>query len=760
MTRFNIFHRPVSVKFVLMPLIIFNSAAWATKDFNPVYNPSLEISRVTGDIEIDGNLNEAAWKYASRAENFVERYPGRNLEPGVGTLAFIAYDDHFLYAAFECHDDPSQIRATMCQRDQFQGDDAVCLLIDTYGNAAWAYEFFVNPYGVQKDCLWSNVMGEDQSYDLVWHSAASINDSGYQVEIAIPFASMRFPNRDIQTWKIDFWRSHPRETFKQYSWAAYNQDDQCWVCQWGTVNGIRNVRPGKGLEILPSIVGAKSGQLTDPVDPNSRFEDQDAKSELSLGAKYPVSSDMTVEATYNPDFSQIEADAAQIEVNSTISFLYPERRPFFQEGSDIFRTLFNSFYARTVNDPQFAAKLTGRTGRYSIGFMSALDENTPYIIPLEERGIIINTGKSTVNVLRGMRSIGENNLVGFIVTDRRFEGGGYGTVVGLDGDIRLSPQYSAIGQFIMSYTREQDDSTLNEPWLDGVVFDNEKHTAAFDGESYSGGAFITQLRRRARNWNFTIDYNQVAPSYRTETGYDPWNDYRNFSIYSTYNVYPAKGVFEVFSPQIFVDNRWNFTGDSKWNHYGLTLENGLRVAQTRFGLTLRGGREKWGGIDFENLWTAAVFAESRPSGGVGIGFEMYYGPSVARWLLRRGNEAGAFAELELKPIDRLIIEPALSYLRSEDIDTGEELFKQFIARTRVQFQASRELSLRLVTQYNDYSESWDIDPLATYRISSFTLFYVGSTHDIAQLSSQPDNHSVWKQTSRQYFMKLQYLFRI
>ena len=117
---------------------------------------------------------------------------------------YITYDNENLYVAFDCHDDPADIRATMCQRDQFYGDDAVCLLIDTYGDAAWAYEFFVNPYGVQKDYLWSSIGGEDRGYDLIWESAAQITETGYQVEMAIPFASLRFPNKDVQSWKMDF----------------------------------------------------------------------------------------------------------------------------------------------------------------------------------------------------------------------------------------------------------------------------------------------------------------------------------------------------------------------------------------------------------------------------------------------------------------------------------------------------------------------------------------------------------------------------
>lgn len=743
---------------VIVLLIINIAPASFSKEFQPVFNPTLEINKTNNSIKIDGKIEEEEWSHAGRADNFVERRPGINLEPAVKTEAFITYDEDNLYVAFRCYDDPSQIRATMCQRDQFYDNDAVCLLIDTYGNASWAYEFFVNPYGVQKDLLWSSIHGEDSAFDIIWNSAASIDEYGYYVEMAIPFASMRFPNKDVQSWKIDFYRNHPRTSFKQYSWAAYDQDEQCWACQWGLIKGIANVRPGKGIEIMPTFTGNQSGSLPD-YSPDMKWDDGDVDGEISLGGKYAISSDMTLEATYNPDFSQIEADAAQIDVNSTISLFYPERRPFFQEGRDIFQTLFNSFYTRMVNDPQYAAKLTGRLEQYNIGFLSAYDENTPYMIPLEESSGLVNTGKSYVNVLRATKDIGNANHLGFIITDRRFDGGGYNSLVSFDGDIRLSRQYSIVAQYIKSFTREQDDSTLGGNFS-GETFDNDKHTVAFDGEYYAGDAFISQLRRRARNWNFTIDYNFVEPSYRTEIGFDPVNNYHNFSIWNGFNFYPENGIFERISPQLWFNNRWNFDGIMKWNQLDLSLMSNLRWAQTYVGLSFMASRERWGGIDFEDLWEAEIFMGGQFNDAIGFEMNYNYGPFVARWLLEKGNETEFWISVDLKPIDRLTIEPTVNYSRSEHVDTGEELYKQFIGRTRFRLQATKELSVRLVVQYNDRWDNWDVDPLLTYRLSSFSVFYLGSTHDITELTGIPEDRQVWKQTSQQFFMKLQYLFRI
>jgi hypothetical protein len=748
---------------VLASILLLSLPALASTTFEPVFNPRLEIEKSAGEINVDGNLGDLGWKGAARVTNFVERSPGDNTKPEKETEAFITYDNQHLYVAFVCYDDPARIRATMCQRDQFNGDDAVCLLMDTYCDASWAYEFFVNPYGIQKDRLWTSVGGEgggyeDIGYDLIWESAARITATGYQVEMAIPFASLRFPNRDAQTWKVDFWRNHPRESYKQYSWSARDRNEQCWPCQWGEVTGIRNVHPGKGIEILPSILAYQSGSLPDLSEPDVRFKNGNPDGELSLGGKYSVSSDITVEASINPDFSQIESDAAQIDVNSTIALYYPERRPFFQEGSDIFRTLFNSFYSRMINDPAFTAKLTGRMGRTSIGFLAAYDENTPYMIPLEERSLIVNSGKSTVNVLRGTRGFGDNSMIGFIVTDRRLEGGGSGTIAALDGRIRLSKNYSVDGQFIASHTREPDDLSLTAG-LEGFEFDNGKHTAVFDGESFYGSAFITRLNRDARNWNFFVDYSQVSPTYRTETGYDPWVDYRNLTVWTGYNVYPKSGIFERITPQSYAFRRWNFNGVRKTEENTLGIDGRIKVAQTWFSASFSRKYESWSGVEFDDLWMIDLDLGSRIIDQLGCDVGFRRGQSVVHRYLIKGNETSMDASIDLKPIDRLIIEPGIDLYRITSVDTGEELFEGYITRTRIRYQANRELSFRLVLQYDDFYRTWEVDPLLTYRLSSFSVLYIGSNYDYSNVETSPGVGSAWKMTSRQFFMKLQYLFQ-
>ncbi len=452
-----------------------------------------------------------------------------------------------------------------------------------------------------------------------------------------------------------------------------------------------------------------------------------------LGAKYSV----------NPDYSQIEADADQININTTILQRFPERRPFFQEGNDLYRTYFNSFYTRMVVDPVVAAKSTARWSKTSALAFYARDENSPYIVPTEERSYLENLGESDVGVLRVLHSLGNNSQAGFMVTDRRYEKSGSGTIISGDANFRLTNTLSWIGQYVYGITQEPEGIEINP----GETFADGKHTVDHDGESYNGDAFITELRRSADHWNFVLDFNQVSQTYRTQTGYDPWNDQRNGFV---------------------------------WTNYNLNIR--LRWAQTNLGLGYERGEEVWGGVNFEDLWSWNVRLNSRPWNRLGyfISFDVSENPAL--FTLARGDQISASLALDFKPVDNLTIEPTLNYIQSKDNLTGELLFEQTIARARVRWQLTQRLSLRVVVQNNNsenppyreqanqgnfpsyhmhFGSKWEVDPLLTYRVNSFSVFYLGTTHDFRDFqAADPGKSSLYTQTSRQYFMKLQYLFQM
>ncbi len=745
--------------------------------FTPVYHPEMKITKTAGKIHIDGQLGDPGWRGLPRADNFAEHNPGDQVEPPVQTFARMTYDDNNLYVSFVCYDDPATIRASMTERERIFNDDNVVLLLDTYGDAAWAYSFNVNPYGIQADAMWSPNTGEDGGFDLIWESAAAITDSGYQVEMAIPFSALRFPNQAQQEWRVDFYRNHPREAQRSYSWAAYDRNEACWPCRWGTVTGIEGVHPGRGIEIMPTVVGFQSGGLvkSDSVGGLSKypfsFDNDDGKGELSLGGKYSLTSDITFEGTYNPDFSQVEADAGQIDVNSQFALFYPERRPFFQEGADLFRTLFNSFYTRTINNPEFAGKMTIRKGKTSIGYLVARDENTPIMIPSEEFSVQWLGEKSTTNVFRVRQSIGRGSQVGVIATDRRLEGDGSGSVLATDGRLQFTRSLSLAYQAVLSHTDEPDDSTTYG--LNGERFGhNDEHTMGFDGESYWGTGGVAVLGYNTRNWSGVVNYWQVSPTYRADNGYDPKNNRRDLTISATRRFYPESNLFESIAAGADIGGVWSFTGMEKNRYVQLNLNTSLKVGQLSTFTQYARRSRNFRGIDFEDVWSVYQSVFARLNSAVAVQAEVNFGNWIAAEYVTMGKMRDIGLSLDIKPIDRVLIEQNLNYSKSNHLDSGFELWETYIYRNRLNFQATRNLSLRLVAEYNDGAESWSIDPLVTYKLNAFSIFYVGSTYNYQKPSGFFDeNYAAYdpdgfrfsdsrRLGSRQFFMKLQYLFQI
>jgi hypothetical protein len=731
------------------------AAGDAAGGFHPVFLPQLQVGRAPGPIVIDGELDDPGWQGAASATGFVEHAPGDQVQPPVDTVVFITYDWTRLYVAFLCKDDPLAVRASLTERDRIWQDDYVILLLDTYGDQSWAYEIAVNPLGVPGDLLWSPTGGEDMTYDLVFESAGKLNGRGYQVEMAIPFASLRFPDRPSQEWRVDFWRNHPRQVRGQYSWAAYDRDESCWPCQWGVVRGIAGVSPGHGLQVMPAMVGSQAGFR----DEAGQFTEGRVDGQLSLGAGYSLSSNLVLETTYNPDFSQVEADVAEIDVNTTFALYFPEKRPFFQEGSDLFQTNFDVFYSRSVNDPRLAAKLTGRPGRTSVAYLFARDEHTPFQLPFAEETADVMAGRSTVNVLRVQHAFGNQSHIGLIGTDRRLDKGGSGSALGLDGRIRLDQNHQFEWQVLSTFTEEPDDTDLTAA-IDSLVFGDDHHTSMFDGESFRGHGVHASFERSARRWSFDLDYWERSPTFRVDNGFEPRNDQRLGNLQTDYTIWFENSVVEWVDPSLVVARMWDFAGlrQDEWVRAALSAR--FKLAQTYVSADYMVSNEIYRELMFADIFAWETQFETSPAEWLRCGAFFAAGHRIARTAGVMGKERYLNAWLDLKPMDRVLLETQLRSNHSQSVDTGQKLFGGTIARTKLSLQISRELSTRLVLQFNDYDRLWELDPLITYRLSPFSIFYVGSTRDWQEFSPADSGDRRWRLADRQYFLKLQYLFQI
>ncbi|MBD3178162.1 MAG: hypothetical protein GF417_00425 [Candidatus Latescibacteria bacterium] len=746
---------------LLLALVLSESAICGTSrekgDFVPVYNPELTVYRARGKIEIDGEIGDPGWKGAARVGNFAEHNPGDQTRPDVETEVLITYDDKYLYTAWICYDDPDEVRATFCERDQIFKDDNVVLLIDTFGDASMGYEIMTNPYGIPGDLLISSAAGEDTSYDMVFETAGRITDFGWVAEIAVPFENLRFPEREEQVWKMDFWRNRPRESRFQYSWAAYDRDQDCWVCQWGTVRGISGVEPGAGFKLLPAVVAHQSGSMNE----RGHMENGDIIGDAALGISYDISSELKTEATINPDFSQVEADVSQIDVNTTFALSYPEKRPFFQEGSDLFNTDFKVVYTRSINDPSLAGKVTWREDGNSIAFLTARDEHSAVILPFEERSRFVQNGESYSNILRYRRDLGDQSHIGLIATDRRFDQGGYGTLVGVDGRIRFTPSNSAEFQLISTHTREIDSPELADSAFNATLFDGGRYTAGLDGEYFRGHAFTAGLTRSARDYWISADYKELSPTFRADNGLEPSNNQRVAAMSAGGVIrFEESALLETIELSAHGGRKWNFADIRKDEWISPDMVISFRSAQSKVHCSYMYSNELFNDIMFDDIWQFHTCFRTEPGSALRFGAHFNYGHRIARHDLVMGKERSCGAWADIKPVDCFMINTEFNYLTSDNLDSGENLFSQSVFWSRFSLQLSRELSLRLVAQYNDRFEKWDLDPLLKYRINSFTLFYIGSTIDYRDASPSDYGRRGWTMTERQYFMKLQYLFQV
>lgn len=733
---------------ILTLLFLATAGAATAQQADP---PTLNVTPASGAITVDGELDDDGWVGAAEATGFTEFQPRDGVPASTDTRAFVTYDARNLYVAFRVEDDPEKIRSTLGDRDQVYGDDMVIVAIDTYADNSWAYMIGANPIGVQVDARFSNNGGDDDSFDVVYESAGKVTSTGYQVELAIPFASLRFPDAEEQRWSLQFVQIHPRETMRQYSWAPISLDNNCILCQSGRLVGLEGIEPGGQLEVLPSLVAGQSGSLATPGDPAS-FRNGDATAEMSVGVRYPFKSGWTAEASYNPDFSQVESDASQIDVNTTFALFFPERRPFFQEGSDLFNTRINAIYTRSINDPIGAGKLLGRQGNLSLGYIGAVDEHSPLIIPLEESSIVLQNGRTVSNIVRARHMFGTGSAVGALVTDRRFTGGGSGTSAGADALIRLNSSWSLEAQLVGSYTREPNDPGPTAG-LDDVTFGDDEHTATFDGESYLGRATYLRLGRDSRGWQFNATYRDATPTYRADSGFQSRNNYRTASVFNGHSWYPAEGFFD----RIFLGHEanasWNFDGTMKRRSTAAFI-NGQGAGQSRFQASLGWGDERFRGRLFRNMVAGGVGIGSDFSDRFGFNLRYGLGEEIFRGDPQIGIAQNASASINFKPVQNIVISPSLTWARMDD-RAGNELFSGYIARARMNYQFSRELFVRVVTEWNDFSGRLSIEPLLLYRLNPFSVLYIGSTHGYAEF----DDPYATERTSRQFFLKLQYLFR-
>ena len=331
------------MKKLLLTASLLMAVAVSAKSASPgttdTPKPSLPVVKIDGSITLSGKMDDPLWLQAMPVELTYEIMPAENEPAKQRTTAWVLYNNEYLYFAFRCYDSlPAAIRANLSDRDKMFSDDFVVVSIDTYNNYQKGLEFAVNPYGIQGDLMMMGSGNEDPSYDMVWHSAASLDEEGWIAEMAIPFSVFSFNSAAIQDWTITLCRSMPRDSRYLLSWTTLDRNNPSWLGQGGVLKGLEGIKPGKSLSFLPYIMMEQKGERSDVSDPGSAMDQSKVKARVGGGITYSPGPNTTINAVVNPDFSQIESDAGQITVNSTFALYYPEKRPFFMSGMDLLQT--------------------------------------------------------------------------------------------------------------------------------------------------------------------------------------------------------------------------------------------------------------------------------------------------------------------------------------------------------------------------------------------------------------------------------------
>ena len=478
----------------------------------------VSITRFEQPPVIDGRIDDAIWQRAAVLKDFLQINPGDNTAPTYPTEVFIGYDSKSLYLAFRAQDDPAKVRATIAKRDNvLSGDDSVRILLDTYNDKRRAYVLIFNPLGVQQDGIRTEGATVDYSVDIVMESKGILTEDGYTVEVAIPFKSLRYESGKDKFWGVQVFRIIQRLNNEQDSWMPISRSDASVLGQAGRITGLEGISTERTLELIPSLTLSETGKRVRslpssvlPLAPGAvdhgRLVNEPIKLDPGLTVKYGITPTVTLDLAFNPDFAQVEADQLVVTTNQRFPIFYPERRPFFLEGKEVFQTPVTVLHTRAIIDPDVAVKLSGKLDRTSFGLMFASDNGPGYFAGddrLNPNNLRFLDRNATVGVLRLKRDVGKENSLGLIATSYNFVDR-QNAVGGVDGRFRLNKITTFNFQVLGTTSRR----FFYEPEQDKNLFRNGK------GLGYSATYDVS-----GRNWGTTLYASGYTRDYRADLGF-------------------------------------------------------------------------------------------------------------------------------------------------------------------------------------------------------------------------------------------------
>lgn len=704
------------------------------------------VPRVNSQIHVDAVLDEEVWQQALVMELDYEVRPGENIPAPVRTEVLLAYGESHLYAAFRAYDpDPSQIRARMADRDNLWSDDWVVLILDTFNDERRSYDFFCNPLGVQGDEI-ESPQGEEPAWDAIWDSAGRITAEGYVVEMAIPFSSFRFQRTEgDQIWSFDAVRSYPRSVRHHLGLFPRDRSNNCYLCQAEKLIGFAGATPGRNIEIDPTL----SGLVTQERERVTQgpFAERDRNLDPGISASWGFTPNLTVNATINPDFSQVEADAAQLDINTQFALFYSEKRPFFLEASDYFDTRLSVVHTRTLADPEWGLKVTGREGANIIGLFVVRDEITNLLFPASQgsRSTSLQTN-STGTVARYRRDVGTSSSLGVLLTDREGEDY-YNRLAGLDGNIRVSPRDRVRLQFLGSRTRYPEEvlSDFDQPhnFLEGTAFD-------------------VYYSHDTRSLDWYGVYRQVSPLFRADLGFMTQADFRYMDVGwgHTWNNDPDHW-WNMLNIGSGYENEWDFDNELLSTAYTFWF-NYAGLSQSWVDLYAEWGRQSFNGVELDKRGVD-IHGGIRPSGTLYFEMDFTVGDGIDYANTRQGRLVLLEPFAEWKLGRHLTLE--VGHIFEQLIVDEGRLYTANINQLKTVYQFTKRSFLRTILQYLYYDYNTDlytfpIDPeykslfsqtLFSYKINPQTVLFLGYSDNYFG-----DQDLSLRQTDRTFFAKIGY----
>lgn len=755
---------------------------------------------------IDGKLDDEVWKQATVLKDFSQTNPGDNTAPSYPTEALIGYDSGHLYLGFHAHDDPAKVRATIAKRDNVLGtDDSVRILLDTYNDSRRAYVLAFNPFGIQQDGIRTEGSGVDYSVDIVMESKGVLTQDGYTVEVAIPFKSLRYESGKEKLWGVHVFRNIQRLNNEEDSWMPISRSNASILDQEGHISALEGISKARTLELIPSVTISETGKRVRSiprsilgatpglVDPG-RFVNEPIKLDLGLTVKYSITPTVTLDLAFNPDFAQVEADQLVVTTNQRFPIFYPERRPFFLEGIEIFQTPITVLHTRSIIDPDTAVKLSGKLGRNNFGLMFASDNGPGNIVGddlLNPNNLRFLGHNATIGVLRLKRNVGKENTLGLMVTSYNFVEK-HNEVAGFDGRFRLNKITSFTFQVVGTTSRR----FFYEPELDKNIYRTGNgigYSATYDmsgrnwgwsvyGEGYTkdyradlgfnqrtnSNFNATELRyqsdrnekNRLVSWNLIsfhhVDYDfqgrlQIWESDATII----WNLQNNRSFYVAYRRGHERLIEEEFGPKRTATQQGAFFGPSSerstdkqhfvafvstlQKKYGGNIKAALRTGTFDF--------DFGGGPKFPRVSPPALADPTNPN--------VALDPGPGKLLDITGSAY-------YQPTNSLRFTLNFTKNRLVRDDTGRVAFDDNIYSLRGTYQFTRFIAARARVDYSTLSARARAQFLFAWTPNPGTAVYLGYNDDVNRNGFSPINGQFepgFRRNGRTFFIKMSYLFR-